>query len=88
MTGSWIVLTAAMVLLVGYSEVSREYALHLSESRQFRDASEACLELNLDTGRGVMTLAYTGDRPPPYLVRIVMPRRIETSSLGVPGTFA
>mgnify|MGYP001820643140 FL=1 len=87
MTGSWIVLTAAMVLLAGYSEVSREYALHLSESRQFRDASEACLELNLDTGRGVMTLAYTGDRPP-YLVRIVMSRRIETSSLRTPGTFA
>jgi len=64
MMGSWIVLPAAMVLLAGYSEVSREYALHLSESRQFRDASEACLGLNLDTGRGVMTLAYAGDLPP------------------------
>ncbi len=57
MMGSWIVLTAAMVLLAGYSEVSREYALYLSESRQFHDASEAHLELALDTGRGVMTLA-------------------------------
>lgn len=64
MMGLWIVLTAAMVLLAGCSEVSREYALYLSESQQFRDASEAHLELNPDTGRGVMTLAYAGNLPP------------------------
>jgi hypothetical protein len=72
MMGSWIVLTAAMVLLAGYSEVSRQYALHLSESRQFRDASEAYLELNLDTGRGVMTLAYAGNLAPRKPIRILV----------------